>query len=471
MPAVRLNQIKIPLALAVWGGLALLFHLLRFDPYAISESAARVILLDWTVVDHVTNPVLGLALPDLRVLLFAPLAIYWTGSIIAVKVFTLLISFCAALLFYRWARRTMSEEVALIGTGLLLIAPLTFYQINQVGIGPFLLLMFGLGQWVDEKYRQVRRRFGGWYFLQLILAAVAVSLHPAGLAQPLALMWEWRKHPIDKQHRLLVMGGLGLVVLLVLIMRLGWPALTWGDNPMTVLTDLVYVMGPNGEGPSWTTGLIPSMILVLFLLSDFRALINDLLGRMLLGGLILGVAAADPGWAMLALAIVLYRGAYRLIQFNQGFQADSLIGQRGIALVVVFALATTYMIADKAQRYDVLTAAVNPQDQVIRVLSGELDDLKKPALTISQWPARTMLATKRPTFPLPSSTAKENDLSTQLRHIRFLVFDPYDKRNANLKQLVSIRPNQLRTIMINSEAVLVENVDAENQDLSPALPK
>jgi hypothetical protein len=230
-------------------------------------------------------------------------------------------------------------------------------------------------------------------------------------------------------------------------------------------------MGPNGEGPSWTTGLIPSMILVLFLISDFRALFNDLLGRMLFVGLILGVAAADPGWALPALAIVLYRGAYRLIQFNQGFQANSLVGQRGISLIVVFVLATTYMIADKAQRYDVLTAAINPQDQVIRVLAGELEDLKKPALTVSQWPGRTMLATKRPTFPLPSPTAKENDLSAKLRRIRFLIFDPYDKRNANLRHLVSIRPNQLRTIMINSEAVLVENVDAEDQDQPSAPPK
>ena len=97
------------------------------------------------MADHVVNPIVVFGLPDLRVLLFAPLGIYWTGSIIAVKVFTSLIAFAASLLLYRWARRTMGEEVALIGTGLLLIAPLTFSQINSVGIGPFLLLLFALG--------------------------------------------------------------------------------------------------------------------------------------------------------------------------------------------------------------------------------------------------------------------------------------------------------------------------------------
>ena len=280
-------------------------------------------MLNWTIADQVVNPIVVFGLPDLRVLLFAPLGVYWTGSIVAVKVFTLLIAFAASLLLYRWARRTMSAEVALIGSGLLLIAPLTFSQINAVGIGPFLLLLFAMGQWLDEKYRQAQRQLGGWYFFQLILAAVAVSLHPAGLAYPLSLMWEWHKHPIDKRHRLQIMAGLSIVTILILILRMGWPALTWGANPMAMLTDLVYVAGPDSEGPSWVLGLIPSAILVLFLLSDFRELINDLLGRMLLGGLLLGSVAAGPGWAMLGLVIILYRGLQKLIHVNQSLHLSS----------------------------------------------------------------------------------------------------------------------------------------------------
>ena len=456
-------QIKILLIFALWGGLALLFHLLRFDPYGIEEPAARALLLNWTIADQVVNPIVVFGLPDLRVLLFAPLGVYWTGSIVAVKVFTLLIAFAASLLLYRWARRTMSAEVALIGSGLLLIAPLTFSQINAVGIGPFLLLLFAMGQWLDEKYRQAQRQLGGWYFFQLILAAVAVSLHPAGLAYPLSLMWEWHKHPIDKRHRLQIMAGLSIVTILILILRMGWPALTWGANPMAMLTDLVYVAGPDSEGPSWVLGLIPSAILVLFLLSDFRELINDLLGRMLLGGLLLGSVAAGPGWAMLGLVIILYRGLQKLIHVNQSLQAGGLMGQRGMVLIVFFALATAYMIADKVQRYDILQGAVSSEDAVIRTLSGELEDLKKPAVTISQWPARTMLATKHTAFPLPPPAADAQGLLKNLHGAHFLLFNPYDKSNAQLTRQVSELTYNLKTIMVKRDAVLVEIVDTPDK--------
>lgn len=470
MPVPHLSRFKLPLALAAWVGLALGFHLLRFDPYDITEAAARAMLLDWTVVDRVTNPVLSLGLPDLRVVLFVPLAIYWTGSIVAVKVFALLIAFLAGLLLYRWACRRMTPEAALIATGLFLIAPLTLSEVNRVGIGPFLLLTFALGQWVDERYREVRRRFGGWYFLQLGLSAVAVSLHPAGIAHPLALMWEWHRNPVDRQHRLLVTAGLGFAGILMLIMRLGWPALSWGDNPMAVLTNLVWVMGPNSGGPSWMMGLIPSMILLLLIASDFRALFDDLFGRMLLGGLLFGAVAADAGWAMPALAILLYRGAHRLIRFNENLTPGGFAGHRGVTLLVVFILATTFMVADKAQRYDVLTGTVGPEDEAIRVLSGEIEDVKEPAITVSQWPGRTMLATRQPTFPLPPASAKEQDLLANLRGVRYLLFDPYDKRNAHLKELAAGLPNEMKTIMITSDAVLVEYAGAERAP-STAAPR
>ena len=457
-------QIKILLIFCFWGGLALLFHLLRFDPYGIEEPAARALLLNWTVADQVVNPIVVFGLPDLRVLLFAPLGVYWTGSIVAVKVFTLLIAFASSAMLYRWARRTMNAEVALIGSGLFLIAPLTFSQVNAVGVGPFLVLLFALAQWVDEKYRHAQRQLGGWYFLQLILTAVAVSLHPAGLAYPLALMWEWRKNPIDKRHRIQIIAGLSITTLLILLLRMGWPALEWGMNPMAALTDLVYIFGPGSDGPSWVMGLIPSAILALFVLGDLRELFDDLLGRMLIGGLLLGSVAAGPGWATLGLVVLLYRGLYKLIQINQGLQAGSLLGQRGIVLVIVFVMATAYMIGDKVQRYDILQGAVSSEDAVIRTLSGELDDLNQPAAVISQWPARTLLATKHTTFPLPPPAPDAQDLLKNIQGARFLLFNPYDKNNAQLTRQVSELSYKLKTIMVEPSAVLLEILTTSDKD-------
>jgi hypothetical protein len=461
-------QVKILLILSLWGGLALYFHLLRFDPFGIEETAARALLLNWTVSDRVVNPIVVFGLPDLRALLFAPLGIYWTGSIVAVKIFTLLITFSAALLLYQWARRTMNEEVALIGSGLFLIAPLSFFQINAVGIGPFLLLLFVSGQWLDRKYRQIQRNLGGWYFLQLILAAVAVSLHPAGLAYPAALIWEWYKNPIDKRHQLQIVAGLCITTILILILRVGWPALDWGNNPVAILTYLIYSPAPGGAGPSWMVGIIPASILVVFLLSDFRELFSDLLGRMLLGGLLLGIVAADPGWAMLALVIMLYRGLHKLININRSLPGRSLAGQRGLVLSVIFALATLFMIADKVQRYNILQGALSPEDEVIRTLAGELEDSKESSATISQWPARTLLATKQTSFPLPPPSQDAQGLLKNLHGARFLLFNPYDKRNKQLTLQVAELSHVLKTIMVTPSAVLIEIADVRDKSKAPS---
>lgn len=461
-------QVKILLIFALWGGLVLFFHLLRFDPFGIEETAARALLLNWSVSDQVVNPIIVLGLPDLRVLLFAPLGIYWTGSIIAVKIFTLLVMFSAIVLLYRWARRTMNEEAALIGSGLFLIAPLTFSQINAVGIGPYLLALFALGQWLDNKYREAQRRLGGWYFLQIVLAAVAVSLHPAGLAYPLALIWEWYKHPVDKRHQLQVTAGLGITTVIILFMRMGWPALQWGNNPVAMLSGLMYSAAPGGDAPSWAVGLLPTGILVIFLLGDFRNLFGDLLGRMLLGGLLLGVVAADPGWAMLALTIALYRGMYKLINVNQSLPVGGLLGQRGIVLAVIFVVATVYMISDKAQRYSIMQGEVSEEDQVIRTLSGELEDIKEPSIIISQWPARTLLATKQTTFPLPPAAKDAPTLLKNLHGANFLLFNPYDKRNAQLTRQVSELSQTLKTIMITPSAVLMDIAKTPDKNEAPA---
>jgi len=459
---------KIAFIVLLWGGVVLALHLLSFDSYGINEAAARALLLNWSVADGVVNPIVVFGLPDLRVLLFAPLGIYWAGSIAAVKIFTLLIAFSATLMFYRWARRTMSEEVALIGSGLLLIAPLNFSQINAVGTGPYLLLLFALGQWLDQKYRTVQRHLGGWYFLQLTLAAVAVSLHPAGLAYPFSIIWEWRKNPINKQHRTHIIAGLLITTTVILIMRLGWPAMDWGNNPLTQLSHLVFSASPDSAAQSWMVGLVPAIFLAILLLSEFRRLFDDLLGRMLLGGLLLGAVAADPGWAMLALVIFLYNGVDKLIKINQSWSAGGLLGQRGLVLTVIFAAATVYMIADKTQRFNIMQGALAPEDEVIRTLTGELEDRKEPTATISQWPARTLLATRQSAFPLPPPAQDAQGLLKNLQGAHFLLFNPYDTKNSDLTRQVSELSNQLKTIMVMPNCVLIEIENSSRKNEAPA---
>ena len=126
------------------------------------------------------------------------------------------------------------------------------------------------------------------------------------------------------------------------------------------------------------------------------------------------------------------------------------------------------MIGDKIQRFDILQGAVSSEDAVIRTLSGELEDLKQPAATISQWPARTLLATKHTAFPLPPPAQDAQGLLKNLHGARFLLFNPYDKANAQLTRQVSELTYNLKTIMVESSAVLVEIVDVPGKDATSA---
>ena len=225
------------LILIAWGGAAISLGLLRYDAFGIDETAARALLVSWTVVDRVVNPIVIMGAPDFRALVFLPLALYWPGSFIAMKVFMLLVLFGAVTLLFRWSRKTFGDETALIASGLTLIAPLALMQINSGGAGPFLLLCFGVGLWLNNTYRAKGKQLGGWYFAQLLLTVIAVSIHPAGLAYPLALAWEWYKNPIDPRQKKQFLIGLALAGLVVLLMRFGWPALQWGVNPLAILGD------------------------------------------------------------------------------------------------------------------------------------------------------------------------------------------------------------------------------------------
>ena len=60
------------LAMIVWGGVILALGLVRFTPYGLDEGAARGLLLNWSIVDAIANPVVIFGLPDLRALFFVP---------------------------------------------------------------------------------------------------------------------------------------------------------------------------------------------------------------------------------------------------------------------------------------------------------------------------------------------------------------------------------------------------------------
>lgn len=445
-------------ALLLWGGLALL--LLRPDGYGIEEGAAHALLLNWTLIDSVASPVFTFGVPDFRAVLFIPVAVYWSGSLLAAKVFTLLITFGAGLLFYRWCSRTASPEAALIATGLWLIAPLTLYAANSLGAGIYLVALFALGAWLDEAYRAEPRPLGGKYFAQMVLAAISVSLHPAGLAHPLALALRWYKAPLSRQEQRQVFIGLAVAVVAVVLVRMGWPGLAWWNNPLPVLSGLLTTPGATVGDAAYWLGFVAGVLTVWVLWVKRAAWLHDTTGLMLALGLLLGLGAADNTWALLALTAVIYYGVPQLIALNSTWGGDGLWGQRGGVLLLVIVVATLFMSQDRQQAAYARAAPLAAQDRLLQALVLEAGDEKQPFRVASQWPARTLLVTRRDALPLPPA-AKDSVAQLQmLSGVTHLVFDPYRVERALARNLSELGA-ELETVVRQEGGVIlkVRNTD------------
>lgn len=449
------------IVLLVWGGVILGAGLVRFTGYHMDESSARALLLTWSFVQQVATPIPLASLPDLRTLLLLPVALYWPGSLIAAKVFTLLVTFGGVALFYRWSKQGTSAEVALIASALLLISPLTIKQIDAVGAGPYLLLALGLSVILERRYRAGKRLVSGWYFSQILLAAFAVSLHPAGLAYPLALAWGWHQVPIvETPRRKYLYLGLVLAPLFVLIFQSGWVAAPWLAGPVAPLAGIFSGTPAAMEHTSALAGVLLLCLFVILLILDHRFLTSDFLGRVLLIASFIGLSAADGTWGMIVLAVLLYRGIYFLILVNDKLNRPGLLGQRGIVLFCLFVVATSFMVGDKTYARVVRHHLLSPQDLLIqdvdRVSKAENKKTGKPVRIASQWPGRTMLICKCYVLPLPPPAADGPAFLKEIRGITYLAFDHRDRANRRLVRNISEVGGVAETIAVKSSGVIVK---------------
>jgi hypothetical protein len=459
------------LALLLWGSLTLL--LLRHDPYNLDEGAAKALLLVWSIADQVASSVVTFGAPDLRILIFIPTGFLWTGNVFAAKVFTVLSLAWAAWLLYAWKLKDSDTETALIATGLLIISPLALTQIDALSPGIYLLLAFVLGAWLDKAYRAAPYHFGGWYFAQLFISALCVSLHPAGLAYPLALLWSWYKEPLDHKQQKYFFIGVIFVVLATVLIRMGWHDLEWLQNPVNNLAMIVLGPALSNEMTTtrWVAGTVILLVLATVVLRQFRTLWTDFTGRTLLVGLTLGVSTCDSAWSLIALSIILYFG-FPLLLSSQT-PAGGLMRQRGVALILIIILSTLFMHADKAH-YEIRQFGIfTEQDQLIRSLSEEAESSRKAAeetgsstplihfRAASQWPSRTMIACKCDTLPLPPAAKDPQTQLAMMRSVTHLLFDPRQPSNMLLaRNLAALGGDVAETISLQPEGALLHFKDS-----------
>jgi len=463
-------------ALAAWGGALLFLGLVGFTPYGLDEGAARALLLNWSTSDQIANPVFIFEIPDFRAMLFIPLGIYWSGSMIAAKVFTIIISFIGIAALYYWARKHWTDEVALLASGLMLVAPLTLLQIDAIDRGVFLLFIISLGLWVDAKYRTLERSITGWYFVQMLLVAITITIHPMGLAYPAALAWNWYRVPVSKKHQQHMFIGLAIATGIILAMGAGWIALAWFNNPLPALAHIVYTFYPADpvQENALVLGTLCFILLLVVLLFSGRQLLRSLPGQTLLGALVIGLFCADLSWAFIAQIVILYGGVALLIEVNKKLPLQNFFGQRGIATGAMFIILFWYMQMDRARALNIANEVLNPVDQIIHQLSLEAADVNKHFLVASQWPARTMIAVRRDVLPLPPPMPDSATLWKNIKTISHIVFAHNDPKNYNLAQQLAELITVTQTVTVDTGGAIIAIKDAPEENppapTSPAPP-
>ena len=455
------------LSLSLWAVLS--FMLLNKTVYGIDEGAAQALLLAWSVADNVVSSIVTLGLPDFRVVFLAPAGFLLTGNVLAAKITTIIVMAVVAWALHAWRQRSGDSESALLATGLLLISPLVSDQIDTVSVAPYLLVTFALGAWSDQMYRESPQAFGGMYFAQLFLCLVSITLHPAGLAYPLALLWTWHRTPINRKQQNYFFGGVVFTVLLALVLTSGWSHVEWFTNPMKGLSSALLGSADSEKIGAfrWITGIGMLFVLLLVIWNQASNLWADFLGRTLLAALVIGMLTGDQAFGMVALTTCLYWGFPLLLQKRTGPQGG-FWQQRGVVLLLVVVIATTFMSIDKVHYQEVLEGKIAPRDHLIKALvenavSFSKDESKqnspagKSIRIASQWPARTMLACQCDTLPLPPAAKDEQALFAMLRGVNYLIFDPRDPVNRSLSQnLALMDAGKVETVVLEQGGVIVE---------------
>lgn len=468
------------------------------EPYGLDEATARAVLFLWSISDAVASPIVTLGVPDFRAVYLIPAGAVFPGSLLAAKLCTLVVVLATAIGMYRW-RDSDDREAPLIATGLLLLCPLTLTAIDHIAIGPFLLLTFLLGALADRYYRVGRIRFGGAYFLQLLLVIAAVTLHPAGLAYPLALCIGWLRTPpaepavpalVPGKERTHVLAGIAVASMLGILLAYGWPQVTWLGNPVTALAQGIFAFQAAsglGTGLVWGVGSALLAAVAATLILERARLWSDTLACTLALGLLLAVPVADAGYVLLALAFLLYWGFPLLLRVRVG-SAGGFFGQRGVAFLLLVALSTVFLSADRSRYEQIrLGPELSAQDQVLHTLAESLQQAHPPAAqpglpseagqarsgprVASQWPGRTMIACRCSALPLPPAAEDEAVFLANLKGTEYVVFDPLNPVNRALsRSFAMLGGARAETVALQPGGVVLRmHLDARLPDLEPPL--
>ena len=261
----------------------------------------------------------------------------------------------------------------------------------------------------------------------------------------IGLAWhETRVHRPKQRKRIALFIGLSLMLFFVLASRMGWPSLELFSNPIPALSTVLE--GDLTDAPSFGVGLLALGMLLLTLLAGLRHVRDNLFSCMLFGGVAVGAICADMAWAELVLTYILFEGLYGLISVNNRFGGYGLMRRRGIVVVCVLMLTMGFMLGDKQRFLFNQAHGMHRVDQVIAKIGRLTANMRGQTLVASQWPARTMLATRHGALPLPPVRADNPDgFLRQMHGVIFLVYDHHDPRMKAMNRQVAELSNRIKT--------------------------
>jgi len=444
------------LCLLAWVFIALF----RYDNYGIEETAALDLLLNWSIVHQIASPVAFFGVPDLRAILFIPLDMHWVGSLIAAKVYTMFFLFGTALLLYNWGEERHGSEASMIATSLLLIAPIALMQTDAIGSGVYLLWAFSIAAIFDKLMHASERTAPSWLFLQMLMCAFAVSLHPMGLALPLVVIWRWLREPVErkKAHRMIL--SLIAATAIMLLLRWGWYGMdTAAANPLNILADALLGSPLLHAAHSWGMGLIIADLGIVAMIATLliQKLDIDSTSLMLIVASAIGALHADHAWVLIYWATTVYLGVPLLIKLNERIGWRGMVGQRGLVLIVVMVIAVMVTSTAKTSYATHHMELKSETDQVIAVLEREAQSAPVDQfIAASQWPARTLLVTRRDVLPLPPANPDIQDFETNIKGITHLAFNPKLKSMHELARNMAALSHKYETIALMPSGVVVK---------------
>jgi len=444
------------LCLLAWVFIALF----RFDNYGIEEGAALDLLMNWSIIHQIASPVAFFGVPDLRAILFIPLDLHWVGSLIAAKVYTMFFLFGTALLLYNWSESRHGSEASMISTSLLLIAPISLMQTDAIGVGVYLLWAFAVAAIFDDLMHASERTAPSWLFLQILTCAFAVSLHPMGLALPLALIWRWLREPDERKKAQRMILSLFISTAIMLLLRWGWYGMdTAVANPLSILGDALIGSSLLHAADGWGIGLIVADLGLVAIIATLliRKLEIDSTSLMLIIACAIGALHADHAWVFIYWATTVYLGVPLLIKLNERIGWRGISGQRGLVLIVVMVIAVMATSVAKNSYATRQMELKSSTDMVIAVLQKEAEIAPVDQfIAASQWPARTLLVTRRDVLPLPPISADIQDFEAKIKGITHFAFNPQQKNMHDLARNMAALSHKYETIALMPAGVIVK---------------